>query len=393
MNAAIATIIAVVLWIAAIGAASAAPTPTGSPVVVPVITSTTGYLAFLGKQQAKALRIIEKMVNDQEGGINGRPLHFDLHDDQSSPQVDTQLIAALAAENAPVVLGPQITGGCNALAPIIAGANGPVMYCLSPAAQTASGSFGFVSNINTNDDAVAAIRYLRLRGWTRIAFLMTNDAGGQSLDKGFALALALPENRVIQEVAHEHFAIPDISVAAQLAKIKASKPQALIVWVNGTPLGLVLRSLRDTGMDQIPLMTSTGNMTYEQMAQYAEIMPEDIYFPSVGAMTKDGALTNVQMKYFRAFEAAGERPDYATIMIWDPALIVIDALRHTRKSPTAESIRAYINNLRNFTGTTGVYDFRDGSQRGIGLKAVVIDRWDKAKGDFVAVSTGGAYPK
>jgi len=37
-----------------------------------------------------------------------------------------------------------------------------------------------------------------------------------------------------------------------------------------------------------------------------------------------------------------------------------------------------------------VYDFRDGSQRGIGQNAYVIDRWGPDLGDFVAASrTGG----
>jgi hypothetical protein len=37
----------------------------------------------------------------------------------------------------------------------------------------------------------------------------------------------------------------------------------------------------------------------------------------------------------------------------------------------------------------GIYDFRDGSQRGISASAVVVDRWDVAKQTFVVVSKPG----
>ena len=40
----------------------------------------------------------------------------------------------------------------------------------------------------------------------------------------------------------------------------------------------------------------------------------------------------------------------------------------------------------------GIYDFRDGKQRGITLGVGVIARWDPKTGDFVAASKLGGYP-
>src|ERR1700733_13240553 len=53
------------------------------PVTIDVIISATGSNAFVGESYGTALRVLEQMIN-KTGGIQGRPLHFDFHDDQSS---------------------------------------------------------------------------------------------------------------------------------------------------------------------------------------------------------------------------------------------------------------------------------------------------------------------
>jgi hypothetical protein len=50
-------------------------------------------------------------------------------------------------------------------------------------------------------------------------------------------------------------------------------------------------------------------------------------------------------------------------------------------------------NLHGWAGINGIYDFRDGAQRGIGQRALVIDRWDKVNGEFIPVSRPGGYLK
>ncbi len=71
-------------------------------------------------------------------------------------------------------------------------------------------------------------------------------------------------------------------------------------------------------------------------------------------------------------------------------MILVGALRKFGAHATATQIRDYVVGLHSWVGINGVYDFRDGSQRGLGQNAYVIDRWDADLDDFVAASrTGG----
>src|ERR1700722_6515906 len=91
--------------------ALSAPTLAAEPYTIDVILSTTGAGAFSGKLAAQALALYETVAN-KTGGIHGRPLHFEVVDDTSSPQVAVQLINQMLQKHPMVLLGPHNTASC-----------------------------------------------------------------------------------------------------------------------------------------------------------------------------------------------------------------------------------------------------------------------------------------
>jgi branched-chain amino acid transport system substrate-binding protein len=359
------------------------------PYEINVILSLTGGAAFLGKQEQQALDILSGVVNKQ-GGIAGRPVKFAISDDQSSPQVAVQLMQGIVAKKAPVVLGASLLGPCAAMNPLAEQA-GPVIYCLSPGIEPKPNGYLFSASAAAIDDMMTIARYLRAKHWTRVALIVPTDATGQVFDEAFARALALPENKSIVVVDHQHFANTDLTVAGQAQHAKASNPQVIIGWGTGAPFGTVIRAINDIGWDG-PVIGGVGNMIYAQLAQYAQFMPKEMYFSGRRAVTeaaRPGPVLDRQRLYFGAFAASGNRPDFANSLPWDPAMIVIDALRHLGTNATAQQVRDYILALHSWAGVNGIYDFRDGRQRGIGIDAVVIDRWDAKTNRFTAASRPG----
>jgi len=144
--------------------------------------------------------------------------------------------------------------------------------------------------------------------------------------------------------------------------------------------GAVVRGLHDAGLD-IPTSASAANMIYAQLSGYASVLPHDLFFATTRGFVPDpqlrkGPLKDSQDRFFAAFRAAKIRPEYQDAVVWDPAMIVVDALRHTGAHPTAAAMRSYIEGLHDWAGIAGIYFFSDNGQRGIGENALQIVRWD-----------------
>jgi branched-chain amino acid transport system substrate-binding protein len=104
------------------------------------------------------------------------------------------------------------------------------------------------------------------------------------------------------------------------------------------------------------------------------------------------AIKAAQTRYFDAFKTINVRPNLIHTLAWDPAMLILDALRKLGPDASSEQINDYIQHLNGWAGINGFYNFTNGSQRGLGIDDVVIDRWDPAKTDFVAVSKAGGMP-
>jgi branched-chain amino acid transport system substrate-binding protein len=363
------------------------------PVEINAIIPMTGGAAFIGKGYAAAFNALETSVN-KHGGINGRPLKFVVQDDQSNPQYSVQIFSGLIAKNVPVVLGAALVAECNAMRAMLK--DGPLLYCLTPAVHPEAGSYVFSADPSTNDQLAASIHYFRARGLTKIAIITSTDASGQDADTTIAGAMALPENTGVTAIDHEHFNVTDLSVQAQIEKIKSFNPQVLIAWTTGTPFATILRAVNDAGMT-IPVYTNAGNLTYAQMAAYKSFLPKDLYFPAVACVVPDGitdpAVKAATRAYFDALKDVGVKPEYIQSVAYDPALLVVTALRALGPNASAAKIRDYINNTSSWAGASGKYNFKAIPQRGLGTNQIFVARWDDAQTNWVAVSKPGGDPR
>jgi len=386
------------IWIAAAALAALALAPGARAdefYDIPVIASLTGGGAFLGQEEQEAIQVLEKVVN-QQGGIHGRKVRFVFHDDQSQPQQAVQLANDVLAAKPIVVLGTTLVAGCNAMGPLMA--NGPVMYCFSPGIHPPAGGYVFTGGVSTHDQAQALVNYFRSRGWTRLALMTSTDATGQDADKGFDELLALPENKDIKLVAHPHFNTSDVSVGAQIEQVKAADAQAFIGWATGAPSATIFRGAVQGGLT-VPMGTTGGNMTYAQMHRFADFLPRELYLPSsVWAVNGDprlklpASVARKQKDFFAAFAAAGKKPDEGSILGWDPAVIVVDALRKLPAKATAEQLRDYLLKVKGIAGVNGVYDFGGAPQRGLTLQNIVVSIWDAKADKWVVQSAPTGLP-
>lgn len=369
------------------------PARSADPYEIYAVASLTGPGAFVGHGVSLALSAVERYIN-ATGGINGRPVKFVILDDQTSPVTAVQLTNQLMAKHVAVFLGPDIAGPCGAVLPLLKAA-GPVSYCLTNAIQPPASSYMFSAQLSLKDFTAASFHYLLARKLTKIALLTSTDATGQTGEAVALENLRSPEFANLKLTANEHFAVGDVSVSAQVARIKASGAQVIDAWTTGPPFGTVLHDLQDAGWNGV-VMTNGANINKNQMEGYAAFMPAELIltgppYMTVGSIPR--AVQAAKANFLEQMRRVGvDSPDLTQMLAWDPALIVVDALRHVGTDPTAEQVHDYILNLHGFAGVNGIYDFRRGDQRGLDPRTSVVVAWDKKHGRFVTVSKPGGAP-
>lgn len=370
----------------------ALPVRAADPYTFHSMLSLTGRAAFIGKAEQTTLETIQAYVN-AHGGIRGRQIAFAIQDDQSTPATGVQIQNQFNSDKVPIVLGPTFTQVCSAVAPLVE-TKGPVSYCFSPGIHPKPDTYVFSSGVGSHEMADAIARWARLKGWTKIAIISSTDASGQDFEEGLNLALARSENKGVELVAREHFATTDLSVTAQITRIKAAAPQMAIAWTAGTAFGTLLQGFHDVGVT-VPIVGGNGNMIVEQLRQYKAFLPRELYFPGQLGLARqhssNARVNELEKVFFDGLARANAKPSIPSLQDYDPVLLVMDAYRALGFDATPDQLRGWIARQRNWVGINGVYNFAKWPQRGIGDEACVIDRFDATSEEWVPASKPGGY--
>ena len=244
------------------------------------IVGETGSASFLGTEEAAAFNALAKHVN-ATGGIDGHPLAFAISDNQSTASTSVSLASPLVGQ-APVLLVGSITSTDKPVDDLVT-SSGPVVYDLSPGDHPALGSYVYSSSNSTINQTQAFINFAESKGWKKVAVINSTDSSGQDGWTNIQRAVA-GSNGAVTVTDHEAFDPTAVSVTTQLSKIKATNPQAVLVWTTGTPLGTVLSGMQQLGMNSLPTMTTNGNASYSEMQKLAGELPAQLYFPGAPFM-------------------------------------------------------------------------------------------------------------
>ncbi len=354
------------------------------PFEINVLLSLTGTYANLGNTEKKMLESMEPFVN-KHGGIKGQPIHFVIYDDQSSPQTGLQLATQLIAKHVQAILGSDVGGICSAISPLLT--NGPVLFCISPTITPKAGSYVFVNGIDNTNQALGMVQFFNHRGWKRLAVITPIDSTGQGLDQHLTEVMASKEAAGMTLVSTEHYNPADINIDAVMSRVKASGPQAIVLWAVGNAFGTAIHAMQNVGLD-VPVGTTSGNAGIDGLKQFASFMPKDMFVDGSAYLAPSpsdapGVKEQVQ-EFFEAMKPSGVTIDYLTGTAWDPAMIFISAWRKLGTDATAQQIRTFIASQKAYAGIAGIHDFTDGSQRGLNVSAVLITRWNANTAAFSA---------
>jgi branched-chain amino acid transport system substrate-binding protein len=273
---------------------------------------------------------------------------------------------------------------------------GPVLYALNPNMLPTPGGYVFSPGAPTVDFTAVGATFYRLRGITKIGVIVTTDASGKNSLESLKESLKKPANKNMKLVDVETFGATDVSVSAQAAKMKASGAQVIFDYAIGTAFGTSLHGLSDIGFN-VPVMTAAGNFSPVLLNQFKAFLPTEMTCAGLSFFNRDRPASDPQKKsiddFYAALAADGvTQPTVSHAFAWDPALIVVTALRQLGTSATASQLHGAIENLKGLAGAAGIYDFSVNDQHGVGENALLLMRYDPTNPGrpIIASRQGGA---
>jgi branched-chain amino acid transport system substrate-binding protein len=244
------------------------PLGAAEPIKIGAVLSITGRGGFLGTPEKEAITAIVEDVNRQ-GGVLGRQIEVYFEDDQSSPT--NSAIAAtklIRDKNVCCLIGASLVVNCMAVIPVCENEQ-VTMISITPITVPLK---KWIFNVSITDYRLAQMMLnftVETLGARKLAFLHSTDTYGMNGAQGIMENI---DKSGASIVITEKFDPADTSMIPQLTKIKAARPEAIILYANAVPASVIAKNYQQLGMLQIPVIGSGGIPTPDFLRLAGEIV-------------------------------------------------------------------------------------------------------------------------
>ena len=346
------------------------PAAWAKEIKVGAVLAVTGPASFLGGPEARTLEMLVEELN-AKGGIKGDKIKMIIKDTSGSPEKAISFAKQLIEEEHVVaILGPSTSGETMALKKIAEDAKTPLISCAA-AEVIVNPVAPYVFKTPQNDSFAAEKIFHEMNKLkiTKVAVLSDNTGFGQAgkdqIEKiAPQFGIEIVENEVYDKGATD--------LSAVVAKIKANtNVQAVINWSIVPAQSIVAKNMRQAGWDA-PLFQSHGygNIKYVEAGGAASngiifpagrLLIEDLLpagHPQKALLTK--YIHDYESKYKETASTFGGHG-------YDAFIILVAAIK--AGGADREKIRTAIENIKNFPGTGGIYNFSATDHGGLGIDA------------------------
>jgi branched-chain amino acid transport system substrate-binding protein len=295
----------------------------------------TGDAAANGEHMRQAIDMAVKDVNDH-GGIRGEKVEIIYADDAGKPEEAVSIAKRLISRDGVcLLLGSFSSPASLAASQVSAQLHVPQIVIAGTAQKiTMSGNQWVfrtpVADTKLVSDLVDFI-HEKLPAAKRFGFLYVNDDFGRG---GFEAFKKAGERYGFEIADEERFTRGDIDFTAQLSKIEAAKPDALVMWTRYTDGALVAKQLKQMD-NKIPVFGSDGLAT----SKFAELGGDAVN--GISYATHFSVATSKDIPAARSFVAEFEKtygfpPVADNAEGYDAAMIGIEAIERAGSTdPTA----------------------------------------------------------
>jgi branched-chain amino acid transport system substrate-binding protein len=301
------------------------------PIKIGAFGPISGNAAAQGQSLRAGMEMVVKARN-ASGGVLGRQIDLIVGDDAGKPEEAAVIARRLATrDNVCIALGSVSSPASLAAAQVFREEQLPQIVVSGTAQRITTQGNEWVFRCTIPDrkfvadlaDFIAE-KFPRLK---RFGFIYVNDDFGKG---GFDSFVEAGKKHGMTVAAGESYTRGDVDFTAQLTKIRAANPDAIVDWSRYTEGALIQRQLRQLGMS-LPRFGSDGIAPPAFLELAGEAANGVIYATHFSPAT---SADNPQaVRFIEAFRSQyGKLPDYVHAQAYDAIGIAIAAIERARST-------------------------------------------------------------
>lgn len=336
------------------------------------IFSSTGRASFLGDPEMKTMEMLVEKIN-AAGGIDGHQVEAVIYDSEGDPAKAVSAVNKLLYKDKVLaIVGPSTTPTTLAIVNFVERAQVPLISCAAGVKITDPIKPWVFKTAQTDLLAVAAVYgHMQKKGIKTIGILTVSNAFGES---GKAQLLSQAGDFGITVVKAESFGGQDTDTTAQLTKIKAASPDAIVCWGTNPGPAVVARNAKQLNID-IPLYQSHG-VGSPKFIELAGDAAEGIVLPTgkilvTDLLKDDDPQKKILQGYTSDYQARwnGNVSGFGGYA-YDAVNLLVKAMAGTNGDK--KMIRDNLESITNHLGATGAFNFSATDHNGLGSDAFVM---------------------
>jgi branched-chain amino acid transport system substrate-binding protein len=346
-------------------------------VKVGLMVSATGPTAAIGIPQRNTAALLPTRVGD--ASIQ----YIQLEDGGDTTRAVQNAKKLIGEDNVDALIGPSTTPNALAILDIVAEAKVPLLATVGTQSvvEPVDARKRWVFKTTQNDDLIAAalLKHMQRSGVRTIGFIGFNDPYGENWFKVFG---GLADKAGIRIVASERYARTDQSVTAQVIKLIAAKPDAVLIAAVGGPAVLPQATLFDQGYKG--RIYQTHAVATDDFIRLGKEKVEGTVLAAGSMLVIDDIadtdpIKKVALTYIGAYQKQfGQKPATFGANTYDAGLILQRALPSalTAAKPGTEAFRVALRDAieqeRDVVGCQGVFNMSPTNHNGMDERARVL---------------------
>jgi len=356
------------------------------------IFAVTGPAAWLGDPEKKAVELMAERINKQ-GGLLGKKVEVIVYDTHGDPM--TAVLKArelLTRDKVMVILGPSRTPTSAAVMKALqmdkrrSRFGVPMVSCAAGRILTKPVKPWVFTVPQTNALAAEKVmEYLVSKGIRKVGILYVSNGFGED---GYDNLKVLAPKYKVDIVGVETYGGKDRDMTAQLTKLAAKGPQAIINWSVGPTSVIVTKNFKQLGLDRKGILLvmnhGQGNTRYIELCGDAA---NGVVLPSGKILVaQDLPDTDPQKKVLLSFKRAYEEAYHEPVSQfaghgYDAFMLVAHAIVKGKVKPgdgrgLRDALERYCSG---FVGIDGIFHYTPQDHNGLSIKDLVMLKVEKGR--------------